>query len=338
MDKLLTISIAAYNVEKYIGQTLDSVLNNKICSESLKSRLEVLVINDGSTDQTATVAEHFAGKFPDIVRIINKENGGYGSVINTGIQEAEGKYFKPLDGDDWLDGEGLSYVLEYLENGDADIVITDFTKCYANGKSIRECINTAGMSEGKKYVFDEKIDNVPWISYHAIIFKTGILKENDIHIDENCFYTDTELKIYAVPFIRTMVYLKCNLYCYRLGMEQQSVSRKGRTMHILDEKKVADSLLEKYRDEMGELPSATKSYIARAIGGHCVWHYRSLLLCRPEKSNKEEIIAFDRQIRNVSAEIYGYMESISVLVWLMRKTNYKLYKLICFLRRHKRER
>ena len=98
MKKILSVSIASYNVEKILSQTLDSCLVPEIMD-----KLEVIVVNDGSKDGTAAVAEEYVKKAPETFVLINKENGGYGSTVNAGIQAATGKYFRLLDGDDWFD-------------------------------------------------------------------------------------------------------------------------------------------------------------------------------------------------------------------------------------------
>ena len=338
MDKLLTISIAAYNVEKYIEQALDSILVNPGISDDLKSRIEVIVINDGSTDYTAMYAMQYEKQYPGIVKVINKENGGHGSTINTGIQEASGNYFKILDGDDWFDEVALAYVIQHLENAEADMVITDYMRCYENGKRVLECIENRDIAEKRKYYFDEIIDEISWIAFHSAIFKTSVLKDNQIKVDENCFYVDTELMIYMIPHIQTLEYLNCSLYCYRLGVDGQSVSREGRKKNISDEKKVADSLLSKYQETTEILSLPKRKYMIRGIAGHCVWHYRTLLLLKPKKKIKSQIMNFDGKIKNISYEIYNCMEHKSKLVSLMRKSHYKFYLPLCLYRQHKREK
>ncbi len=105
-DKLLSIIVASYNVEKYITKAIgcySQLLSNK----EIYNKLEIIIINDGSIDKTKEIATKFESDFPDVVRVINKESGGHGSCINTGIKEATGKYFFLIDADDWVNIEGL---------------------------------------------------------------------------------------------------------------------------------------------------------------------------------------------------------------------------------------
>ena len=102
MEKILSVSIASYNVEKFIRKALDSC-----CIPEIMDRLEVIVVNDGSTDSTLEIAREYETKYPETFRVIDKINGGYGSTVNASIRVAAGRYFRLLDGDDWFDRDGL---------------------------------------------------------------------------------------------------------------------------------------------------------------------------------------------------------------------------------------
>ena len=120
MGKILTVSIAAYNVEQYI----DKALRSLICSRM--DKLEVLIIDDGSTDNTFSVAKGYESRYPETFHTIHKENGGYGSTINHSIGIATGKYFKQLDADDCFDTGNLNAFIDYLENNSSDLVLSPF--------------------------------------------------------------------------------------------------------------------------------------------------------------------------------------------------------------------
>ena len=108
-DKILTITVPSYNAEKYLVETMPSILETRH-----KELIDLIIVNDGSTDSTSDRAREIEEQYPGIVRVINKENGGHGSAVNTGIEYAVGKYFKVVDADDWVDTENLDLLIEYL--------------------------------------------------------------------------------------------------------------------------------------------------------------------------------------------------------------------------------
>ena len=120
--KLLSVSIAAYNVEQFLKQTLESFL----VSDKLLEYLEVIIVSDGSSDHTVEIAREYEKKYPGCFVVVDKGNGGYGSTINSSLKIASGKYFKTLDGDDWVDTKGLEILLDFLKICEADLIISKF--------------------------------------------------------------------------------------------------------------------------------------------------------------------------------------------------------------------
>ncbi len=110
MKKILTVVIPAYNIEKYIENCLDSFVIPEVLED-----LEVLIVNDGSKDRSADLAAAYEKRYPNSFRVINKENGGHGSTINRGLLEASGKYFKVVDGDDWVEREAFLRLMDCLK-------------------------------------------------------------------------------------------------------------------------------------------------------------------------------------------------------------------------------
>ena len=107
--KLLTIAIPCYNSESYMEKCIESLLPGG-------SRVEILLVDDGSKDRTAEIADSYAARYPGIVRAIHQENKGHGGAVNTGIANADGFYFKVVDSDDWVDRDAYLTILDTLEN------------------------------------------------------------------------------------------------------------------------------------------------------------------------------------------------------------------------------
>lgn len=321
MDKLLTFSIASYNIEKYIDKLMNSILDERILD-----KIEVLVVNDGSKDRTAEITKNYEEKYPQTVRLVDKENGGHGSTINRGIIEASGKYFRALDGDDWADTEALVETVARLENTESDMIIMDYRTCYEAGG---EEVETFSMLEdNKEYKFDDIADKVQYIRYHSTIYKTEFLRKNNIRLDEHCFYVDSEYMLFSIPLVDTVTYFALALYCYRIGIGEQSVSFEGRMKHIADGHKVAKKLLECYKNMSEDISSEKREYVTDGVAAHCTYHYNSLLIFKASKEKKDDIIAFDKMLKEKYPEIYDRINDMSILIKILRKTNYVAYPLM----------
>ena len=126
MEKILTIVIPTYNMQDYLRRCLDSL----IVPEEQMKQLEVLVINDGSKDNSSAIAHEYQDKYPDTFRVIDKENGNYGSCVNRGLKEATGKYIKILDVDNRYANEEFVDFLKILSEIDVDLVVNDYVRIY----------------------------------------------------------------------------------------------------------------------------------------------------------------------------------------------------------------
>lgn len=121
MEKILSISVAAYNVASTLKETIDPFIESGVLDQ-----LDIMIVDDGSKDDTAKIAQEYADNYPSSIRLISKENGGWGSTVNTGIRLAQGKYFRQVDGDDHYNAENMPAYIDALRNSDADMVITPY--------------------------------------------------------------------------------------------------------------------------------------------------------------------------------------------------------------------
>ena len=176
MEKLLTVVVPSYNVEKYLEETLESFVIPEIMDD-----LEVLIVNDGSKDRTPEIGAAYEKRYPQTFRLISKENGGHGSTINRGIEEAKGTYFKVVDGDDWVDRGGFTELLHRLKTSGADYVVTDYYK--VNDVTKEKKLETFPyLKAHPKCRFEDVVGNTD-ILMHALVIRTAILKENGIRLD-----------------------------------------------------------------------------------------------------------------------------------------------------------
>ncbi len=237
MNKVLSISIAAYNVEQYLDQVLES-----LCVETVIEDLDILVISDGSSDHTVAIAKAYEKRYPQSIRVIEKENGGWGSTVNKGMELAVGKYFKLLDGDDWFYSENLEEFISLLKHSETDMVLSAFGM-YDDAIQKVYAIKNMPFQQGKQYDFEEVATQCD-IQMHGFAVRMDIIRQAKIHIVDHCFYTDTQFVAELFSHVSTMEYYAKPIYCYRIGREGQSVSPTGLLKHMGDNMKVAEELLE----------------------------------------------------------------------------------------------
>lgn len=227
--KYITFTVPCYNSANYMKKCVDSLLVGG-------DDIEIIIVNDGSTDNTAVIANEYAASYPHIIRVIHKENGGHGSGVNCGIEHATGIYFKVVDSDDWLDT--TSY-LELLKNIKQHV---DKTKDNSNTKSIDLFITNYvydmyDIGSQKAMSFDKvfpKSRLCTWADMktlgisqyfmmHTLTYRTEILQKSGMQLPEHTFYVDNIYAYQPLPYVEHLMYLDLNLYHYYIGRPDQSV-------------------------------------------------------------------------------------------------------------------
>lgn len=328
-NKLLTISIAAYNAENYLEKCLSSFLDCKMLH-----KLELLVIDDGSTDNTANIALKYVAEYPDVIKLISKENGGHGSTINASIKEATGKYYKVVDSDDWISSQNLDSLLLILNEVNHSLIMNPYYEIYANDSLNKKLIFPFDFELKGVYSFDSVADRLK-LAMHAMTIRTDILKKMGPIIDENCFYVDTEYSVFPVEFFVDVLLLDFPIYNYLLGTLTQSMNMKNMQNRVEQHYRVSKRLVEYFEKKKNELSSASKNVIKKRITSVLIMQYVVWLTMNP-RVVKNEILNFDKWLKSNSCELYdyvpvyaktinsGYMKVIS----LCRFIDYNGYELI----------
>ena len=328
---MLTITIPSYNVEKYLKQTLDSFLSPEILEE-----VEVLIVDDGSKDRTAEIGKVYERQYPQTFRVISKENGGHGSTINRGIQEAKGTYFKVVDGDDWVDTEDFVKLVKVLKNCTAQYVVTNYYEVNdVTGE--KTPVDYKVLKEKEIWSFEEA-GKRKQIAMHALVIQTSILKENQIRLDEHCFYVDVEYVLYPIPYVETVQFLDLFVYMYRLAVMTQSVSLQGYQKHMQNHIDVILHLTNFFQEYAKTGTEGKIDYIGKRIA-QMVGDQITVFMSFPEKDReiRQKFRAFDRELKEKSPEIYRRSGEESGTLRLFRKMNFKCYAWIarmCKKRNH----
>lgn len=224
--KLLTVAIPCYNSQDYMRHAVETAL---VGGEDV----EILLINDGSTDQTPQIADELAAEHPTIVRAIHKENGGHGSAVNTGLANATGVYYKVLDSDDWFDREAFLKMLDVLrdfvqEGNGVDMLLSNYVyekPSIHKHKAIRYDgvfpeNQVFGWNDVKRFKMSQNI------LMHSVIYRTKLLRDCGLVLPEHTFYVDNIFVYNPLPYVKTMYYVNVDLYRYFIGREDQSVNEQ----------------------------------------------------------------------------------------------------------------
>ncbi len=223
--KLITFAIPCYNSEKYMKKCIDSLL-------VAKDDIEIIIVNDGSTDDTKKIANQYAKKYPDTIKAIHKENGGHGSGVNVGLENATGLYYKVVDSDDWVDKNSLLKVIETIkklkeEKNLVDMMIVNYV--YEKVGAKKKVVSYSKvLPENKIFTWDEvgKFKPGSYLLMHSVLYNTKFLKSTNLKLPEHTFYVDNIFVYYPLPKIKTMYYLNVDFYRYYIGREDQSVNEQ----------------------------------------------------------------------------------------------------------------
>lgn len=224
--KYITFVIPCYNSEEYMEKAVNSIL-------PAGEDVEILIVNDGSTDGTEMLGRRLEAQYPDIVRLINKGNGGHGDAVNTGLTYATGKYFKVVDSDDWVDEDALQKILKTVKGfveaeSKVDMVIANYVyeKVGMEHKKVIRYGNV--LPENQIFHWDDigsfHLDQ--YILMHSVIYRTEMLKLCQLKLPKHTFYVDNIYVYYPLPHVRTLYYMDVDFYRYFIGREDQSVNEK----------------------------------------------------------------------------------------------------------------
>ena len=216
--KDISFVVPCYNSEGYMKKCIDSLLIGK-------EQVEIIIIDDGSTDKTGKTADQYHKKYPETVKVIHQENGGHGEGINTGLKHATGKYFKVVDSDDWLDEKAYKKLLKEIKHIDTDLVVCNYVYTYTDGRSDQVISFANVYDENKVLTWDDihrfKLTQYP--SLHSMMYKKRVLDKSNIDLPKHVFYEDNLFIYLPLVNTKTIYYLDLDLYRYYIGRADQSV-------------------------------------------------------------------------------------------------------------------
>lgn len=224
--KLLSIAIPSYNSEKYMRNCIESLLPGG-------EEVEILIVNDGSKDGTAAIADEYAAKYPTIVKAVHQENGGHGEAVNAGLRNATGLYYKVVDSDDWVNKEAYLKILKKLAelvqtNNMVDMLLSNYVYEKEGKKRKKVMQYRSAFPTDTVFTWDDvKFLHVgQYILMHSVIYRTQMLKDCGLELPKHTFYVDNIYVYHPLPYVKKLYYMDVNFYRYYIGREGQSVQEQ----------------------------------------------------------------------------------------------------------------
>lgn len=303
MEKILTLIIPTYNMEKYLSYCLDSLI---VDIERMKA-LEVLVVNDGSQDDSLKIAREYECKYPQTFRVVDKENGNYGSCVNRGLKEAAGKYVKVLDADDSFDTDNFCCFLDFLQNTDADLVVSDFVVVDEDKNITRIFVHE--LPYGILSIDDVcTTKDFSHIQMHAVTYRRSILFNLSYKQTEGISYTDQEWVFTPMVGVKSVCHFKKCVYKYLVGREGQTMNpsiKAKRISHTCQCVYAMGRAYEQYKHSVSEQLRlyfhGRLYYMIKEVYVSCFLNYSD--------QNKMMLKQFDATLRGISKEAYEVVGS-----------------------------
>lgn len=320
-QKFISICIPSYNVQKYLHRCLFSLLS---CANA--QCFQIIIVNDGSRDETANIAHQWQQRYPSIIEVIDKENGGHGSTINAAMQAARGEYFRVIDGDDWVDSMNFDKLVEDTigRNERPDIITSCYHQVYAETTNSIKFLNNVSHEYNVVYNFDVEDMSSEYFTMASCMFKTNVLKDANFKLQEKTFYVDVEFILFPIPFVKTVLFTKHDVYRYAIGLTTQSINPEVFVSRIDNHDRVVKRLVEWYTSTVQSASSMQGQYIETILSKHLILTHYSLCLDMNKSKNAGLLEAekFDSYLRKANSSLYSSVIKYSKKILLARAVRF----------------
>lgn len=299
-------------MELWLPRNLESILAANC------DAIEVLVLDNSSTDNSGYLADMYAKKYPQFFTVIHKENRGYGSSVNWAIKKANGQYLRIVDADDWVDSKALAELVSQLKNQTADLFLMSYRTVNMNtGEEILQSSAPEEWKSGDIHLsFCEETCPVPQL--HGTVFRVDFLRKAGINLLEDAYYVDEQLMVWSYMSAESACKLELDVYRYSVGSRTQSISFYSMAEHWYDRERVIRSCLERQYILMegNLLQHPCPKQLAKNIGNHFTTLY--IYLSPREKGNK------------IAKEWRSYIQKNVPYLWNLVKQKAWILSLLCF--------
>lgn len=313
-EVILTIIIPIFNKENLLRQCLDS-----FASKDFEGLLEVLAVDDGSRDSSLSIAHEYEDNYPKIYKVVGKENGGVGSVMNLGLQNAVGKYIKEVDADDYVDIDALKKLLAFLKECDSDMIITPYKDVNEKGLHIKTHCMT-GVEYGREYLIEQVLGNFE-ISIQSLTVRRKLLLDNLKQVATTRYYVDMQIIFESIYYARTITVLNYILYYYRVNQAEQSVNLESYVKNKESFRVQTELSLERFcRAQNDDITEIKKKMMKGVACGYSKMLYTIYLM--DQSNNSEEYQRFEAMLRDRYPIVYNEVGK-AVLVQSLRSRRFE---------------
>ena len=312
MDKILTIIIPTYNMERYLRYCLDSL----VIRQELQAEVEVLVVNDGSVDASLSIAKEYEKAYPQMFKVIDKENGNYGSCVNVGLAAGTGKYVKVLDADDSVDTERFERFVSFLLENDADLVLSDFAVVDTDRK-VRKIIRY-DLGLNNPFTMDEVCDMPKFqnMQMHAVTYRRENFLKLKYRQTEGISYTDQQWIFLPMITVRTIVRFEDYVYKYLVGRSGQTMEPVFKLKNMLYVIRCAEDMASMYENHKAQVEGKPiQRYLYQRMIPFLKGAYVTALT-HYDVETRQALRDYDNELKRRSAEVYELIGSKEVSSFL----------------------
>lgn len=242
--KLITFAVPCYNSAAYMSHCIETLLTGG-------DEVEIILVNDGSSDDTGAIADRYAEQYPDIIRVIHQPNGGHGEGVNQGIRNAKGVYYKVVDSDDWVDTDALKKVLDiirgWVESSNLiDLLICNYVYEHVEDNTSHTIRYTSVFPEDKVFGWSDVGHWSPsqYLLMHSVFYRTQLVRDCKLELPKHTFYVDNIFVYQPLPWVKTMYYMDLDFYRYFIGRQDQSVNEAVMVRRVDQQLRVTKIMLD----------------------------------------------------------------------------------------------
>ncbi len=312
MNKLITFAVPCYNSAAYMAHCIDTLL-------TAGKEAEIILVDDGSKDETGAIADNYAMIYPDIVRVIHQENGGHGEGVNQGLAHATGLYYKVVDSDDWLDLDALQKLMKQLRvfahmAKPVDLVVANYVYEHVEDGTSKPINyrNVFPVNTIFSWQNTRRFRPSQYLLMHSCVYRTELLRESGLKLPKHTFYVDNIFVYQPLPYVESIYYMDIDLYRYFIGRQDQSVNEAVMVKRVDQQLRVTRIMLdvcdlEELAKTQPKLSRYMFNYLSMMVA---ICSILCLLSQKPEDRQKK--LALWRLLKEKNPKLYHHMKYRSI--------------------------